>query len=100
MYEFKAKAKTKPLLPRDKITQWILNGCKASEMVILQRPSAKTCPNTFVVMWLKPVVEGVIPPLQYICLDVHYKGDEVEARTRNLGTGRIMGEGIRWGHET
>ena len=44
---------------------------------ILQRPSAESCPNTFVYMWKDPKIGAL--QVTYVALDVHYEGGEIEA---------------------
>lgn len=83
--------------PMDKlrIGQWIKNGCQAKGVKILQRPSAVSYPNTFVVMWEEPVVQRAKAPIPYICLDVHYEGGAIEAGKAMTALGGLWAKGVK-----
>lgn len=83
--------------PMDKLRlkQWIKNGCLANEKVVLQRPSAVSYPNTFVVMWKNPQVAGAKFQIQHICLDVHYEGDKIEGGKAIKALGGFWAKGIK-----
>ncbi len=76
------------------LRDWAKDGFKSSEMIILRRPSAKTCPNTFVVLWKNPIVPGAKVPIPHICLDIHYAGDKIEAGKPIHALGGFWAKGI------
>jgi hypothetical protein len=83
-----------------RILQWIGGGCKAQETLLLQRPSAESYPNTFVLMWKKPVIslwksfdyDKWRPP--HICLDVHYVGSSIKAGEEFKALGGMWAKGV------
>lgn len=85
------------MMPMDKLrlSQWIKSGCQAASVEILQRPSAVTYPNTFVIMWKNPVVSGAKAPIAHICLDVHYEGTAIEAGKAIKALGGFWAQGIK-----
>ena len=82
--------------PMDKLrlSQWIKSGCPAASVEILQRPSAVSYPNTFVIMWKNPIVAGAKAPIAHICLDVHYDGAMIEAGKAIQALGGFWAQGI------
>ncbi len=82
--------------PMDKIRlkAWITNGCMAASVEILQRPSAVSYPNTFVIMWKNPIVPNAKGPIAHICLDVHYEGGAIEAGKAIQALGGLWAQGI------
>ena len=82
--------------PMDKLrlSQWIKSGCPAASVEILQRPSAVSYPNTFVIMWKNPIVAGAKAPIAHICLDVHYDGTTIEAGKAIKALGGFWAQGI------
>jgi hypothetical protein len=83
-----------------RIVQWIGGGCQAQETLLLQRPLAESYPNTFVVMWKKPVIclwktfdyGGWRPP--HICLGIHYKGSSIKAGEEFKALGGLWAKGV------
>lgn len=82
--------------PMDKLRlkQWIQSGCPCASVEILQRPSAVSYPNTFVIMWKNPIVSGAKTPIAHICLDVHYDGAKIEAGQALQALGGFWAKGI------
>ena len=82
--------------PKDELMlrQWIISGCPASSVEVLQRPSSVKYPNTFVFMWMNPVVAGAKSAIPYICLDVHYDGKAVNAGEAIQALGGFWAKGI------
>lgn len=58
------------------IEDWADRGCPYTKMQILRRPSAETCPNTFVAFFEDAITVNGRPCT--IKLDLHYEGDRIE----------------------
>ena len=76
----------------DELREWVRLGCHAAEMVVLKRPSAQAYPNTFVLLWKGPVG---LTGAAYVCLDVHYEGDQIEAGKPLRALGGLWAKGIK-----
>jgi len=76
---------------QSKVESWVTAGCKADELIILQRPSAQSYPNTFVYMF-KGVVLG-FKRFDYVALDVHYAGDAIEEGKERVALGGLWIKG-------
>lgn len=74
------------------IKLWMESGFPALSVKVLQRPSAESWPNTFVIMWQKPTTTA--GHLAYIALDVHYEGAKIEAGKDLLALGGLWAKDI------
>ena len=81
----------KPPLDPHLIWTWVDNHCPAATVTILQRPSAESYPNTFVVLWTGA---GLPPGMTKIWLDVHYVGDKIEGGKPLLALGGLWATGF------
>ncbi len=80
------------------LTLWVGGGCPCNEMVILQRPSAKKYPNTFVVMW-KGVNLAGFGVVEYVALDLHYAGDSIQQGKDLTALGGLWVKGQQGAHK-
>lgn len=72
------------------IWQWVDDGCPGT-VTIMQRPSAKKYPNTFVLIWTNLNLPGGI---QQISLDVHYQGTQLQAGQPLQALGSLWVKGM------
>ncbi len=76
------------------IENWAKGGCKAESVVVLQRPSAQSYPNTFVIMWKNVRLGFRNKVYDHLCLDVHYQGDKIEKDKALVSLGGLWVKGI------
>lgn len=75
------------------IVSWATSGCPCTSKTILQRPSAVSYPNTFVIMWFG-VSLGTYGTVPYVALDVHYQGGSIQAGKPLQALGGMWVKGI------
>jgi hypothetical protein len=80
------------------LTQWVNGDCACAQRVILQRPSAVTYPNTFVIMWKNVNLTGV-GVVEYVALDLHYEGDSIQQGQNLRALGGLWVKGQQGAHK-
>jgi hypothetical protein len=78
---------------KDQLRSWVLTGkYKLYTPILLQRPSAITYPNTFVMMWKSVVIGG--HTVSHVCLDLHYTGSSIKSGEPLQALGGMWAKGV------